>query len=127
MQLVAEGALISFLSVTTILVLFGVCVSFTSARPPTKLTGTVQRNILQHRRALPNGDWRLLRGPFDIYMVGLSFTASRESQFSRVTAFPFYIPYPANDMLDPQHSMGPQWDCRSWLLLYYPGDFWTNR
>jgi len=29
----------------------------------------VQRNVLRYRRALPNGDWRLLRGPADIYML----------------------------------------------------------
>jgi hypothetical protein len=87
----------------------------------------VQRNVLRHRRALPNGDWKLLREPIDIYMVRLIFTTSRESQFSRVTAFPFYIPYPANDVLDPQHSMGPQWNRRSWLLLHYPGHYWASR
>jgi hypothetical protein len=43
------------------------------------LTGTVQRNVLRYRRALPNGGWRLLRGPADIYMVRSSFTASRIS------------------------------------------------
>ena len=124
--MIAQAAFLSLIAVTIILVLIGVCL-YHCARPPTKLTGIVQRNVLRHRKALPNGDWRLLRGPFDIYMVRSSFTASRESQFSRVTAFPFYIPYPANDMLDPQHPMGPQWDCRSWLILHLPGHYWTNR
>jgi hypothetical protein len=120
MQLATEAAFLSLIAVTFIFVLIGVCLSFISARLP-KLTGTVQRNVLRHKRALPNGDWRLLRGPIDIYMVRSSFTASRKSQFSRVTAFHFHIRYPTSDGLYPQHSMGPQWDCRSWLLLHCPG------
>ena len=29
----------------------------------------MQRNVLRYRRALPNGGWKLLRVPADIYMV----------------------------------------------------------
>ena len=122
MQLTTEAGFLSLISVTFIFVLIGVCLSFISACPPTKFTGTVQRNVLRHRRALPNGGWILLRGPIDIYMVRSSFSASRESHFSCVTAFSVYIRYPGSDGLYPQHSMGPQWDRRSWLLLHHPGN-----
>ena len=33
------------------------------------LTRPTQRNVLRYRRVLPNGDWKLLQGPADIYMV----------------------------------------------------------
>ena len=66
----------------------GMFVSFTMARrPPSTLTGTVQRNVLRKvlrsRRARPNGDWRLLRGPADIFMVRSEFYSLFESHSSR--------------------------------------------
>jgi hypothetical protein len=89
MQLETEAAFSSVIAVTFIFVLIGVCLSFTSARPP-KLTGIVQKNVLRHRRALPNGDWRLLRGPADIYMVRSEFYSLFESHISRsCDSFPF--------------------------------------
>jgi hypothetical protein len=78
MQLAMEASFLSLIAVTFIFVLIGVCLSFISARPP-KLTGTAQRNVLHHRRALPNGGWRLLRGPIDIFMVRSSLQPLRIS------------------------------------------------
>jgi hypothetical protein len=91
------------------------------------LTGTMQRNVLRYRRALPNGGWRLLQGPADIFVVCSSFTQPRESHFSCVTAFHFYIRCPARDWYYPQHSMGPQRDRRSWHLLHHPRRYCSNR
>jgi len=48
----AEASFLSVIAVTVIFVLIG-------------------RNVLRYRRALPNGGWKLLQGPVDIYMFSL--------------------------------------------------------
>jgi len=47
-----EAAFLSLTAVTFIFVLIG-------------------RNVLRYRRALPNGGWRLLQGPADIFMLSI--------------------------------------------------------
>jgi len=52
LALESEAAFLSLIAVTFIFVLIG-------------------RNVLRYRRALPNGGWRLLRGPADIFMLSI--------------------------------------------------------
>jgi len=52
LTLATEAAFLSLIAVTFIFVLIG-------------------RNVLRYRRALPNGDWRLLQGPADIFMLSI--------------------------------------------------------
>ncbi|KAH9002021.1 hypothetical protein EDB86DRAFT_2900685, partial [Lactarius hatsudake] len=51
-QLTAEASLLSLAAVVVIFVLIG-------------------RNMLRYRRVLPNGGWKLLQVPADIYMLSL--------------------------------------------------------
>ncbi|KAH9052528.1 hypothetical protein EDB87DRAFT_1570446 [Lactarius vividus] len=52
LALTAEGSFLSFSALTVIFTL-------------------IARNLLHYRRTLPNGDWKLLRTPTDIYMLSL--------------------------------------------------------
>ena len=67
-QLVAEASFLSFVAVIVILILIVVCsISFLPCCPISQ--NLLQRNLLRYRKALPNGDWKLLRTPADICMV----------------------------------------------------------
>ncbi|KAH9048658.1 hypothetical protein EDB83DRAFT_2632661 [Lactarius deliciosus] len=65
LALTAEASFISFSALTVVFTL-------------------IARNLLHYRRTLPNGDWKLLRTPTDIYMLGLSLilATSQLSLFS---------------------------------------------
>jgi len=52
LTLAAEASFLSLIAVIFVFVLIG-------------------RNVLRYRKALPNGSWRLLQGPTDIYMLSL--------------------------------------------------------
>ncbi|KAH8977960.1 hypothetical protein EDB92DRAFT_1805358 [Lactarius akahatsu] len=52
LALTAEASFLSFGALTVIFIL-------------------IARNLLRYRRSLPNGDWKLLRTPADIYMLSL--------------------------------------------------------
>ena len=45
----------------------------------------MQRNMRRYRRALPNGTWKLLRVPADVYMVRSIFYSLARPHFDRVT------------------------------------------
>jgi hypothetical protein len=45
----------------------------------------MQRNMRRYRRALPNGTWKLLRLPADVYMVRSIFYSPARPHFNRVT------------------------------------------
>ncbi|KAI0305707.1 hypothetical protein B0F90DRAFT_1624778 [Multifurca ochricompacta] len=59
LALTAEASFISFASVIVVFILIGV------------RTLALRANILRYRKALPNGDWKLLQVPTDIYMLSL--------------------------------------------------------
>jgi hypothetical protein len=71
-QLVAEA---SFLSLGAVLVIFVLIVvrsiSFQLCHPVWRTLA--QRNLRRYRKTLPNGDWKLLQTPTDIYMARFTF------------------------------------------------------
>ena len=67
-QLATEASFLSFGAIIVIFILIVVCsISFLLC-PISQIP--LQRNLLRYRKTLPNGDWKLLRTPADICMVG---------------------------------------------------------
>ena len=92
------------------------------------LTRAVQRNVLRYRKALPNGDWKLLRGSADIYMVCSMISQPRaQSHFILLTVFPFCVRYCAGHRGYPRCSMGPQRDRQCGPLLHSTRHHSANR
>lgn len=60
----------SFISLAAVIVIFGlIWVSPTVSVVPVEFDENVQRNVKRYRKALPDGGWKLLDAPADIYMV----------------------------------------------------------
>jgi hypothetical protein len=72
LQLIVEVSFLSFGAIIAIFLLVRVCpIPFGYAVQCCMgiWVLSLQRNLLRYRKALPNGDWKLLRTPADIYMV----------------------------------------------------------
>ncbi|KAI0254071.1 hypothetical protein BJV78DRAFT_1296867 [Lactifluus subvellereus] len=70
LTLAAEASFLSLISIIVVFILVGVCLTLFLA-PIYSLTDVTQRNVLRYRRVLPNGNWKLLHFPPDIYMLSL--------------------------------------------------------
>lgn len=71
-QLIVEASFLSFGATIAIFILIAVrSISFGCAVQHCMRIWilSLQRNLLRYRKTLPNGDWKLLRTPADIYMV----------------------------------------------------------
>jgi hypothetical protein len=85
MQVTAEASFLSLVAVSFVFVMMRV-------GPNSVLLVLVDldKNRAEkcYKEALPNGGWKLLQGPSDIYMVRSISIQPRESHFSCVTACP---------------------------------------
>jgi hypothetical protein len=71
-QLTAEAACLSLGAVLVIFVLIVVrSISFQQCHPVWRTPA--QRNVRRYKKTLPNGDWKLLQTPTDIYMARFTF------------------------------------------------------